>query len=144
MKWASVLAVLLLAGCAETPTLTPGELNMHADQYDGKHVRVRGWLVYQFEDIGLWDSKEAYGRGFRLDPGTCVSILGFDPPRRVSEPAVVEGVFRKQILPPNLSSNGLCNDTGLEVSKVTTGDKASPHPDEPAIIYSAPGPSSVR
>jgi hypothetical protein len=34
-----------LVGCTTQPTLTPGELNAHAAQYDGRKVRVRGWLV---------------------------------------------------------------------------------------------------
>ena len=43
------MVAVMLSGCVSQPVLTPSELNNHADQYDGKRVRVKGWLVIQFE-----------------------------------------------------------------------------------------------
>jgi hypothetical protein len=122
MRKAIVLAAIIVSGCAEYPALTPSELNARAEQYDGKEVRVRGWMVHQFENIGLWDSKAAYDGASNSSsvpfawPTTCMSLSGLDGPR-ISEEVIVEGVFRKHILPPNVVSNGVCNDTGLEVAR---------------------------
>jgi len=131
------LAALGPTACAEVPTVSPSELNAHADQYDGKTVHVRGWLVLQFEDVGLWDSKDAHDRphngGDRaallqmqgaslIWPATCVSVTGeflHELRRFQSEPATVEGVFRKHIFPPDVVSNQVCNDSGLEIAKIT-------------------------
>jgi hypothetical protein len=124
------------ASQAETPLLTPSELNAHVDQYDGQMVRVRGWFVFQFEDIGLWDTAHAHdapheggdravslkvSRASFTWPASCVSVTGVvidQLKRNDSYPAIIEGTFRKHILPPDVVSNGVCNDTGLEVAKI--------------------------
>jgi hypothetical protein len=136
---ATVLLIMSIgvASGSEAPIVTPSELNAHADEYDGKAVRVRGWLVLQFEDVGLWDSKEAHNSpheggdvaavrkmdGISLNwPPTCVSVSGKflnEMEKLESYPAIVDGVFRRHIYPPNVISNQVCNDTGLEVSKIS-------------------------
>lgn len=119
-------AAALLAGCAGL-ALTPAELNAHADQYDGKEVWVSGWLVYQFEDIGIWDSKSAHDESVSLTlnsrtphyPPSCISYSGPSLGEHFSNRAVLlRGIFRKEILPPNVFSNGICNRSGLEVESL--------------------------
>ena len=118
-------AVLALSGCAAQPALTPSELNAHADLYNGKQVHVRAWLVYQFENIGLWDSQSAYEKapgGDNSTPSICVSYLGPDLGKHyVSRMVVLTGTFRKDLdHDPNhpdqiIVSNGWCNNSGLEI-----------------------------
>jgi hypothetical protein len=128
-----LIAAALLMGCAEKPTLTPSQLNARAGEFDGKEVKVRGWLVFQFEDIGIWDSKMAHdlphvagdeavsltvdGRS-PVWPSNCISYSGPDlGGRSFSRAVVLSGIFRKKILPSGTISNGICNDSGLEVQR---------------------------
>lgn len=113
MRRAIVFAATILSGCADYQLLTPSELNAHAEQYDGKEVQVRGWLVYKFEDIGLWDSKAAHdrphdggdqavslalsGRG-SVWPASCISIPDFNSSKHLSEPVIIDGIFPKAYL----------------------------------------------
>jgi hypothetical protein len=141
MRLSWVLGCVLLAGCASDPVLTPSQLNKHASLYDGKVVRVHGWLVFGFEDFGLWDSKrdhdnphEGGDRAVMLQadglsvgwPVTCVSVDSSDPKfealrhgKFISLPVIVDGIFRKTFLPPNVISNGICNESGLQIDKIS-------------------------
>jgi len=73
---ASLFAVLL-CGCAMTTAppvadvLTPRELNTHAEQYDGREVAVRGFVVLGTNGRSLYQSKERFeefGRDFYAQP----------------------------------------------------------------------------
>lgn len=118
---AAILAACLwVGGCATEPTLTPSQLNANAASYDGKTVRVRAWLVYKFEDIGLWDSEAAYES--RQD-GSCVSYEGPDLGKTyASRMVTLTGIFTKDLYynpNPNVVtiSNGWCNKTGVKVGR---------------------------
>jgi hypothetical protein len=124
MRWAWLLAAICAAGCTAPSVITPSELNAHAIKYDGKEVRVRAWLVHQFENIGLWDSKEAYDAPHQSTEffQACVSYFGPDLGKHfVSRDVVLDGIFRKTALPPNTVSNGICNNSGLEIAKLPAG-----------------------
>jgi len=116
--------VLGVTAYAQDIVLTPSELNAHADRYDGKTVRVRGWLSLYFEDYGLWDSKKAHDTERTSAPPwppSCVSVDSYvagKVKKPASQSALVDGIFRKQFLPPNTISNGVCNNTGLQVTRV--------------------------
>jgi hypothetical protein len=112
MRWGLPLTAFLLSGCVGLSALTPSELNDNPDQYDGKAVVVRGWLVSEFENVGIWDSKNAFDSG---RPQSCLSYRGKDPGRHFSEAVILKGTFRKNINPPNVFNNGDCNESGLEV-----------------------------
>lgn len=126
MRFACFLCALLLAGCAAGPALKPSELNANPDAYDGKSVRVRGWLVHQFENHGIWDSKAAYETE-RFKQNAHPKCIGYSGPNLgdffVSRQLVLRGVFRKE-LNPNVGPNGQtyevillgsCNHSGLKV-----------------------------
>lgn len=135
MRLGSLLAVLCMAGCTTVPTITPSELNAHAAMYDGKEVHVRGWLVYQFEDVGLWDSESAHDELRRSarrrevrDPPyfeTCVSYSGPDLGRHLkSRYVVLDGVFWKDPYPPGTNIiMGVCNAAFLEAKRLPAGWK---------------------
>src|SRR3954469_7479929 len=127
--WSTASLVLIfvalgVTGCAKVPTLTPSELNAHPDQYDGKAVHVGGWLSLYFEDYGLWDSRRAHDTERSWAPPWPMSCVSVTPDvmakvqKPLSRPAMVDGIFRKHILPSNVISNGICNDTGLEVTNI--------------------------
>ena len=112
------LLVAALSGCASEPALTPSELNAHADQYNGKKVRARGWLVVSFEEYALWDSKEAYGRPSAPGqfPNECVSYLGPINHRTSGKVAILEGTFWRDFATSlNVIDLGTCNISGLDV-----------------------------
>ena len=132
MRLEKLLAVFCVAGCTTVPTLTPSELNAHAAMYDGKEVHVRGWLVYQFEDQGLWDSKDAHDelrrrvqRNEVRDPPyfeTCVSYSGPGLGRRLkSQYVVLDGIFWKNTDPPGSYIIGVCNAAVLETKRLPAG-----------------------
>ena len=116
---AAILAAgWLVAGCVSEPVLTPSELNANPGVYDGKQVRVHAWLVYQFENIGLWDSQAAYEGGSRA---ACVSYVGPDR-AKFSGMVTLTGKFNKDLYydpDPNvvIVSNGYCNKTGVMVDR---------------------------
>jgi hypothetical protein len=124
----AVIWIIALAGCAMPPTLTPSQLNSAVDQYDGKEVRVQGWLIHRFENIGIWDSENAYASRMEVDtqnpspewpgwPSSCISYDGRELGSQFGARNVtLLGIFRKNILPPNAISNGICNTSGLEVT----------------------------
>jgi hypothetical protein len=62
---ASLFAVLL-SGCAMMPAppvafvLTPRELNTHPNQYDGREVVVRGFVILGTNGRSLYQSKERF------------------------------------------------------------------------------------
>jgi len=122
--WSFTMA-FTAAAYAEERVLTPNELNAHPDRYDGQAVRVPGWLSLQFEDYGLWGSKKAHDTRRTSAPPwppSCVSVDSYvagKVEKLVSRPAVVKGIFRKQFFHPGTISNGACNVTGLEVTKIT-------------------------
>ena len=122
-----LIASILLTGCQSLPQLTPSELNAHPEQYDGKEISVIGYLVYEFEDVGIWDSPSAYknrytNRTSAINPQGCVSYSGPELGREYEDQFVIlRGVFRKNILPPGFISDANCNDSGVEVEGHTLG-----------------------
>lgn len=64
----SMLAILALGlqACAVLPpavdTPTPSQLNEQHAKFDGGRVRVSGLLIIEFENVGLYESLEAYYR----------------------------------------------------------------------------------
>jgi len=87
-------------------------LNANPDQYDGKAIVVHGWLVSEFENVGIWDSKDAFDSG---KPQNCVSYRGKDLGRHFSKAVILKGIFRRNINPPDVFNNGDYNNSGLEV-----------------------------
>jgi hypothetical protein len=106
-------SALCLAGCTETQSLKPSQLNANADKYDGKKVQVIGWLAYNFEDVGIWDSSKDHGERKNRN---CVSYSG---PRLGNEYedqfVILRGTFKKRIIPPDMVSLTNCSDSGLKV-----------------------------
>jgi len=116
------MAPLPLAAVAdETSIQTPVELNHNADLYDGKYVSVRGFIVNEFENHGIWQAEDSK----RSDAGQCVSILYSGKPitenlRKITGKKVVaSGVFSKNIFADrNFVAMGSCNRTAVTVDKV--------------------------
>lgn len=114
-----VLVALLPISCASvvepTDSLTPAQLNASKIEYDGKRVKVHGWMRSEFENRGLWQSKKANGRGTYSQD--CVSLL---IPKSMSTEQYnkhyveVEGIFIRQ-LPRNIVDLGGCNLTSLQL-----------------------------
>ncbi len=112
--FAAVVA-LGLSGCATTPTLTPSELNAHADQYDGKKVRVCGWVVIQFEEYWISDS-QASSESKDSKASECVSYLGPIRDRTRGRMEILYGTFWKDFgRSLDVVDLGACNLSGLDV-----------------------------
>jgi len=112
----------MLAGCAVQPALTPRELNASPAKYDGKKVRVRGWLVIQFEQYHFWDSKAA-SESPTSGANTCVSYLG-PIHRTTGKMAILEGTFWKDFAKSlNVIDLGTCDISGLDVDNQPPADQ---------------------
>lgn len=75
---ASLFAVLL-CGCAmmaALPVLTPRELNTHPEQYDGREVVVRGFVILGTNGRSLYQSKERFQE---FDRAFYAHAPGFNP-----------------------------------------------------------------
>lgn len=129
MRLERLIAAFFVAGCSTVPTVTPSELNAQASKYNGQEVHVRGWLVFRFEDVGLWDSKNARDEmsreirhlKVRTPPyfETCVSYVGPDLGRHFeSRYLVLDGIYRKNTDPPGAYIVGVCNASFLEIKRL--------------------------
>lgn len=96
MKFVAVLAIVALAACA-TPSvdhreavLSPSQLNDNAAAYDGRNVRIRGYVLLGTNGRSLYESREQFGEWVRalersaddFDPRDydkfCVTMLNAD------------------------------------------------------------------
>ena len=120
MRVLYVLMVFMLGSCVTTPTvpkgfLTPAQLNASKHQYDGKLVRVQGWMRVGFESYALWESKESEDSHSFLR--NCVSLM-IPKSMRVDGMSghyvQVEAVFLEK-LPQGMVQVGGCNLTRLQL-----------------------------
>lgn len=112
--------VLLLPSCASAPIgledpLTPAQLNASWEEYQGRRVRVQGWMRADFENYGLWQSEEANAEGDFAS--NCVSLMvpeSLEAGRFNKRYVLVEGIFLQR-LPSNIVHLGGCNVTTLQL-----------------------------
>lgn len=117
----AMITTLVLIVVAGLPALTPSELNASSAKYDGKRVRVRGWLVIQFEQYHFWDSKAA-SESPTSGANTCVSYLG-PIHRTTGKMVILEGTFWKDFAKSlNVIDLGTCNISGLDVDNQPPAD----------------------
>ena len=126
-----LLSMAILMGCAmaggsgaET-YLTPIELNKNPSAYDHKHVVVKGWLEYGFEQRHLFQSvitkEESEGKAPVDDPA-CTSI---EVPETLRSRAtklnhryvLIEGLFLSDLAGERVFL-GLCSTTGIQVESI--------------------------
>ena len=104
---------------AQERIFTPSELNAQADQYNGKNVYVRGWVVIGYEEFHIWDSKAAHDQpwtGNGKMPNACISYLGDISDRTPGRMEILYGKFWKDLAKSlNVYDLGTCNWSGLEV-----------------------------
>jgi hypothetical protein len=115
----SVAALILAAALQATPAacqeeaVSVGQLAEHPDQFDGKHVKVRGYVVITPHSRNIFESKQGYD-----DPhGACLGLLGskaFVKVMRKRE-EVVSGIFRKALCRPNDVCLYWCSASGIEL-----------------------------
>lgn len=127
MKWLLLLSAVLLslsaAQAGDTPPvehiLTPSQLNASPITYQGKLVRVRGYVVIGSDKSDLWDSHESYVSGQLTR--ACVTLLHprpviFGKGRFNRRTVVLQGVFtRNDTVTPRVQRIG-CNLTSVDVA----------------------------
>jgi hypothetical protein len=115
-----VLAVLVCVTVAhaepafcQDKLVTPSEIAADPDKFDGKHVRVRGYVVITPHSRNIFDSKQ----GFKDPQGACLGLYGSKsfvlPARKRME--IVSGIYRKVLCGPNDICLYWCNSSGIEV-----------------------------
>ena len=120
-KLFGVCAALLLSGCvapdAREPVYSPSELNTHPKLYEGREVRVRGWIVLRPENRNIWDAKSDFEQ--IADLSHCVSLIGVHDwtlDRRIDDQVLtISGVFH-QYEHPEEPVLGMCNNSAIEVN----------------------------
>jgi hypothetical protein len=97
-------ATLMLAACATTPTprdtvahVNPASIAASPAQWDGKQVEVVGLLVWEFENLGLYQDYGSFCRGgertaIYVDWHNWPGVTRADSRRRV----IVRGVFHNR------------------------------------------------
>lgn len=122
MTYPKVLAAaLLLAVCAapamsSTPQkimVSVRELAEHPDQFNGRHISVRGYVVISSHGRNIFESKKDYDNPH----GACLGLLGsksFVRSMRKRE-EVVTGIFRKTLCGPHDVCLYWCSTSGIEV-----------------------------
>lgn len=117
---ASVLAIQTL-GCAGAQILTPSELNADPNKYDDQKVHLRGWVVIEFEEYHIWDSKAAHDKSATssgMASKECISYLGSTKNRMMGRMEILYGTFWKDFAKSlNAVDMGTCNGSGLDVDK---------------------------
>lgn len=108
------IAMLHTAGAdSQNEVLTPSEIAANPDQFDGKHVRVKGYVVIAPHARNIFDSKN----GHRKPDGTCLGLYGSESfvhtLRKKME--IVSGVFRKALCGPDDICLYWCSSSGIEV-----------------------------
>lgn len=108
-------AMIYTAGAdSQNEVLTPGELVANPDKFDGKHVRVRGYVVIGPHVRDIFDSKN----GHREPNGACLGLDGsasfINPYRQKVE--IVSGIFRKTLCGPDGICLYWCGTSGIQVS----------------------------
>ena len=94
----------------------PSELVAKSRALDGKRVHVRGWIVLEFENFNLWDSKADFVRG---DPAKCVALdhvldLGYTHFNRSR--LALAGTFRSDLSAGRVMLT-MCNLMGVDVDR---------------------------
>ncbi|HHA2820665.1 TPA: hypothetical protein ACOFCQ_003249 [Stenotrophomonas maltophilia] len=132
MKWFLPGVFLLfatVAGCATSgqappsnpAALLPSKAIKGSAELDGSQVELRGYLVAQFEDRGIWDSKAEYRR--YNSEASCVSLL--IPKRMIDQVERRSGAYAtiRGKLIGDLRSRGTvllggCNVVAIEVQEL--------------------------
>jgi hypothetical protein len=138
---ASLFAVLL-CGCAMTASpvayvLTPRELNTHPEQYDGREVVVRGFVILGTNGRSLYQSKERFeefDRDFRAQtPGfnpaefdaDCLTLLNAhvleeNPSLFEGQTITVRGRFERNYLTGDVLDLQACGRAALALDERDT------------------------
>lgn len=108
---------ILAVNVAQGRELKPRELNANADRYDGKSVRVRGWLIIKPEGYWIFDSKAASEADSKsAKDGDCVSYFGPIGDLTRGRMEVLRGTFWKDFTKSlNMIDLGTCSTSGLDV-----------------------------
>lgn len=130
LGWTTFLLPVLVAvhACAPVPggpsgIVTPSDLNAAPASYDGKFVRVAGWLDFGFERRNLITTdRKVRVPTVAAVPGDCVglqALRGLIPKakRLDGRRVIVDGTFRADLVGPNITFSR-CNASGIQVVKI--------------------------
>lgn len=127
--WISLIAACIAAACAsESPvhhavgdTILPSSAITDRSSLDGKIIEISGYLVAEFEDRGLWDSKR-YHKKYE-SRNHCVSLL--IPKNMLEEVSaisgkivVIKGKFVSDLGRRGTVVLGACNNSAIEVQEI--------------------------
>lgn len=122
----ALLSLFALSACASVSRidripLTPfGEIARNPGIFDGKLVRVGGYVIRAPERRDLWESRPDSNSSDASK--ACMTLLGL---RRVvgergffEGDIVVTGIFRADAVPDNVVDLAACSDIGIEVASI--------------------------
>ncbi|GEM_PF-5205802 len=116
-KLAVLCVVGLLAGCAQEPVYLPSEINAHPKLYEGREVRIRGWVTLRVENRNIWDTKDDFEH-LKDDFSHCVSLVGVQSwtgDKSIDgQVRTISGVFH-QYEGDRTTELGMCNNSAIEV-----------------------------
>jgi len=110
---ACVTVLQSVAANCQDGVVTPSDISANPDKFDGKHVRVRGYVVITSHSRNIFDSKQ----GSKDSRGVCLGLYGSKsfvvPARKKME--IVSGTYRKVLCGPNDVCLYWCSASGIEV-----------------------------
>lgn len=102
----------------EPSVVTPTQLNANPDAYDHHYVRVRGYVVVDFEKRFLVEDQESYESW--PNKNICITLVSYANPLQVPglenmKLQIVTGVFIKDIYKGRVLRSGACNKTAIDL-----------------------------
>lgn len=107
------LAFVAMLHTAGADSQTPSELIANPDKLDGRHVRVKGYVIITTHERNIFNSKKGYMKA----DGICLGLYGsesFDHPFR-KKVAIVSGIFSKVLCAPGDICLYGCSSSGIDV-----------------------------
>jgi hypothetical protein len=103
------------ATASQEAVIAPSELAANPDKYDGKHVRVKGYVIIGSHARNIFDSR----RDSKDPRAACLGLLGSKAFAAVlrKRTEVVSGTFRKALCGPKDICLYWCSESGIELDE---------------------------
>lgn len=110
-----VFAAAVAAADPGAPPVSPSYLLAHKDEYDGKRVRVTGYVVIKPHSHNIFDSKA----GYEGPVGACLGLYGPASFTHTFRQRVetLSGTFRKELCRTGDICLYWCSSAGIELDR---------------------------
>jgi hypothetical protein len=97
---------------------SPSELNANPKLYEGREVRVRGWVALPVENRNIWDAKSDFTKP-EDDFSRCLALIGVQDwtwDKSIDDKVLtISGVYHQYETPEKITL-GMCSNAVIEVN----------------------------